>query len=108
MTDFRHNLVGNSAPMVKLIQQAADAARNNSTVLILGETGTGKELVARAIHSHSKRAGGPFVAVNCAAIPESLFESGLFGHETGAFTGAVNPKPGEFELAAREIGRAHV
>lgn len=97
---FRHNLVGRSAAIMNVIRQAAEAARNSSTVLVVGETGTGKELVARAIHSNGARAGGPFVAMNCAAIPETLFESELFGHEKGAFTGAVDRKPGEFELAA--------
>jgi transcriptional regulator with PAS, ATPase and Fis domain len=97
---FQHNLVGRSAAIMNVIRQAAEAARNSSTVLVVGETGTGKELVARAIHSNGARAGGPFVAMNCAAIPETLFESELFGHEKGAFTGAVDRKPGEFELAA--------
>jgi transcriptional regulator with PAS, ATPase and Fis domain len=98
--EFRHQLVGNSAAMQQLVGHAAAAARNLSPVLILGETGTGKELVAQAIHGNGSRANGPFVAVNCAAIPEALFESELFGHEAGAFTGAANAKPGEFELAA--------
>ena len=100
MTAFRHNLMGNSAAMLKLVRQMVHAARNDSSVLICGETGTGKELVARAIHENSKRRNGPFVAVNCSAIPETLFESELFGHEKGSFTGAVNTKRGEFELAA--------
>jgi transcriptional regulator with PAS, ATPase and Fis domain len=98
--EFRHQLIGNSAAMRELVRHAAAAARNLSPVLILGETGTGKELVARAIHFNSSRANGPFVAVNCAAVPEALFESELFGHEKGAFTGAVSARPGEFELAA--------
>src|SRR5205807_435686 len=71
-----------------------------STVLIYGETGTGKELVARAIHQVSKRSAGPFIAVNCASIPEDLFESQLFGHEKGSFTGAVSRQKGKFELAS--------
>ena len=71
----------------------------DSTVLMLGETGTGKELVARAIHKNSQRKNGSFVRVNCAALPESLLESELFGHEHGAFTGATEKRTGRFELA---------
>jgi len=74
-------------------------APSPTTVLITGESGTGKELVARALHQQSDRAAGPFITVNCGAIPENLFESELFGHERGAFTGAVQSKPGRFELA---------
>ena len=78
----------------KAIGQVAD---RDVTVLILGESGTGKELVARAVYQHSKRARGPFLAINCAAIPETLLESELFGHEMGAFTGAVRRRIGKFE-----------
>jgi two-component system nitrogen regulation response regulator NtrX len=85
--------------MVELKQQIETAAPTNGWVLVSGENGTGKELVARQIHCRSKRADGPFVEVNCAAIPEELIESELFGHEKGAFTGAVARKRGKFELA---------
>jgi len=94
------DMVGNAAPMRKLADAMARIARTDSTVLILGETGTGKELVARAIHARSERREGPFVAVNCAALAESLIESELFGHEKGAFTGAWAPKKGRIEEAA--------
>jgi DNA-binding NtrC family response regulator len=76
-------------------------AKSNATVLITGESGTGKELVARAVHSHSPRMGRPFVAVSCGALPESLLESELFGHEKGSFTGAYAQKKGKFEFANR-------
>ena len=77
----------------------ARAAATDTTVLLLGESGTGKELYARTLHALSPRANGPFVAINCAAIPETLLETELFGHEKGAFTGATARKPGRFELA---------
>src|SRR5437763_7435606 len=99
MHGFPHNLIGNSAAMAGVIEECACAAGSDSRVLILGETGTGKEQVARTIHMNGSRASKPFVAVNCGAIPEQLLESELFGYERGAFTGAVNQKPGEFELA---------
>jgi two-component system, NtrC family, nitrogen regulation response regulator NtrX len=89
-------LVGKSEPMQKLRAQVARAAPTTATVLIVGESGTGKELVAREIHKGSKVAGGPFIQVNCAAIPEELIESELFGHEKGSFTGAVRRQTGKF------------
>ena len=96
----RHSkLVGASSVMEKLRQQIAAAAPTHSRVLISGENGTGKELVARAIHLQSPRHNRPFVEVNCAAIPETLIETELFGHERGAFTGAVSQKRGKFDFA---------
>ncbi|HEX6038509.1 sigma-54 dependent transcriptional regulator [Longimicrobium sp.] len=92
-------LVGGSRKMAELRQMIELVAPTASTVLITGETGTGKEVVARRIHALSERPGGPFVAVNCAALPESLIESELFGYERGAFTGAAGARPGYFEEA---------
>ena len=96
--DFR-NIVGTSKEMRDVYEQIAQVAPSGATVLIRGESGTGKELVAHAIHYNSPRPSKPFVKVNCAALPESLIESELFGHEKGAFTGAVARKRGRFELA---------
>jgi len=92
-------LIGNSQRMSQLREQTKMAAQSNSRVLILGESGSGKELVARLLHENSKRAGNPFIEVNCAAIPQELIESELFGHEKGSFTGAFEKKKGKFELA---------
>jgi PAS domain S-box-containing protein len=92
-------IVGASAPLRALLSQVAKVAPTDSTVLITGETGTGKELVARAIHKRSRRATRAFISLNCAVIPSALIASELFGHEKGAFTGALQRRPGRFELA---------
>ncbi|WP_260703592.1 sigma 54-interacting transcriptional regulator [Edaphobacter flagellatus] len=92
-------IVGSSEPLRKVLSQVSKVALSDSTVLILGQTGTGKELIARAIHKRSKRAGRPFIGVNCAAIPTSLAASELFGHEKGSFTGATQHRLGRFEAA---------
>jgi DNA-binding NtrC family response regulator len=92
-------LIGSSGAMMDVFKLIGKVAETDSTVLICGESGTGKELVAEAIHNYSQRKVHPFVVVNCAAIPENLLESELFGHERGAFTGAVGKKPGRFEMA---------
>jgi two-component system, NtrC family, nitrogen regulation response regulator NtrX len=97
--DRKHAMVGESYAMRQLKEQVAMAAPTNGRVLIYGENGTGKELVARAIHESSRRRSGAFVEVNCAAIPEELIESELFGHIRGAFTGAVADRRGKFEVA---------
>ena len=95
----RGRIVGSSRPLEEVLRLVDRVGPTDSTVLILGESGTGKELIAEAIHENSNRRGKPFVKLNCAAIPEALLESELFGHEKGAFTGAVSRKPGRFELA---------
>ena len=97
--DLRHAMVGGSPALRRMLEQIAQVAPTDSTVLILGETGTGKELVARAIHEGSARRERPLVTVNCAALPRELVESELFGHERGAFTGATQQRRGRFELA---------
>jgi len=94
-----HGIVGRSEPMRRVLDQVRRIASTDATVLVLGESGTGKELVARAIHDGGPRRDRPFVSISCAAIPEGLLESELFGHERGAFTGAVKRKLGRFELA---------
>ncbi len=92
-------IIGNSPALESVLEQVEQVAPTDSTVLIQGETGTGKELIARAIHNLSVRCGRPFIKLNCAAIPFDLLESELFGHERGAFTGAIAQKIGRFELA---------
>src|SRR5436309_273012 len=92
-------IITQNSLMLSLLDQAAQAAKTNATILVQAESGTGKELLARWIHKNSANHNGPFVAVNCAALPENLLESELFGYEKGAFTGANNFKPGKFELA---------
>src|SRR5207247_6788969 len=93
------NLIGTAGPMRQVYEQIAQVAHTNTTVLIRGESGTGKELIAHAIHYNSPRAQKPLIKVNCAALPDSLIESELFGYEKGAFTGAQQRKKGRFELA---------
>jgi DNA-binding NtrC family response regulator len=93
------NILGGSAAMERVFERIRQIAPTKANVLILGESGTGKELIANAIHANSPRHGGPFVAVHCAALAKTLLESELFGHERGAFTGAVSSKPGKFERA---------
>src|SRR6202162_2685337 len=94
-----NRIIGNSAALESVLEQVEQVAPTNSTVLIEGETGTGKELIAHAIHNASQRFGRPFIKLNCAAIPLDLLESELFGHEKGAFTGAIAQKIGRFEMA---------
>jgi DNA-binding NtrC family response regulator len=96
--EFR-NLVARSARMQEVLATVERVAPTNATVLLGGESGVGKDMIARAVHQHSRRAAGPFIKINCTAIPENLLESELFGYEKGAFTGAVTSKPGKFELA---------
>lgn len=95
--DLRQSIVGNSPAMQQVYKLIGQVANTQATILITGESGTGKELVARAIFQHSPRAQKPFIAINCAAIPENLLESELFGHEKGAFTGAMTQRVGKFE-----------
>jgi len=99
--DYELGIVGRSEPMQQVFKLIGQLAGSDATALITGESGTGKELVARAIYHHSKRNQHPFLAVNCAAIPEQLLESELFGHERGSFTGATNQRIGKFEQCNR-------
>jgi nitrogen regulation protein NR(I) len=96
--DYKEGIVGSSQAMQEVFKQIGQIAASEVTVLITGESGTGKELIAKAIYQHSLRSGGPYIAVNCAAIPENLIESELFGHEKGSFTGAAQMRKGKFEL----------
>jgi transcriptional regulator with PAS, ATPase and Fis domain len=98
-TNLQSALIGRSHVLLRAIDRALHAARTNADVLIQAESGTGKELLARFIHENSVRCNKPFIAVNCAALPDHLLESELFGHTRGAFTGAIGPKLGKFELA---------
>src|SRR5262249_58904508 len=93
-------VVGASASWKQVLTQATQVAPTEATVLLLGESGTGKEVVARFVHRASSRAGGPFIALNCAALPEHLLEAELFGYERGAFTGATQSKPGQLDPPA--------
>jgi DNA-binding NtrC family response regulator len=95
------NIIGRSPAMVRVFELVKKAARSEANILVLGESGTGKELIARAVHANSPRAAQAFVPVDCASLPENLLESELFGHEKGAFTGAVKSKPGLMEMAQR-------
>ncbi len=97
--DGRFDIIGRTPRMEQVFELIEKVADSPTTILVTGESGTGKELVARALHENSSRAKKPFISVNCGAIPETLFESELFGHEKGAFTGAVGSRPGRFELA---------
>src|SRR5439155_19274652 len=94
-----NDMVGQSPAMQEVFRLIQRAGPSEKAILIQGESGTGKELVARALHVHSTRADKPLVVINCAALPESLLESELFGHEKGSFTGAINAKQGLFEVA---------
>src|SRR4029450_9949483 len=92
--------MGQSAEWKDVLRKATQVSATEAIVLLQGESGTGKEVMARFIHRSSPRKAGPFVAINCAALPDHLLESELFGYERGAFTGAQQPKPGQIELAA--------
>ena len=98
--DSNDFVIGHSAGWVDVIKRATLVAPTEATVLLHGESGTGKEVMARLIHARSPRGNRPFVAINCAALPENLLESELFGYERGAFTGAQQTKPGQVEIAA--------
>ncbi len=94
------NIIGRSLPMLQVFETVKKVAKSEANILIIGETGTGKELIARSLHVNSRRAAGPFIPVDCVSLPENLLESELFGHEKGAFTGALATRPGLFEFAS--------
>ena len=96
--DYAEGIVGSGEKMQHVLKKVGQVAASEATIMVTGESGTGKELIARCVHRHSHRSSGPFYAVNCAAIPENLIESELFGHEKGSFTGATDAKAGQFEL----------
>ena len=98
-SDPNDYIIGNSGAMQDVYKIIGRVARSEATVLVAGETGTGKELVATVLHRNSGYSGGPLMKVNCAALPETLLESELFGHEKGSFTGAFNQRKGRFEMA---------
>lgn len=106
MDNMEYKLLGESIQIKELNETIKHVAPTDISVLITGESGTGKEVAANAIYYFSKRKGKPYIKVNCGAIPEGIIESELFGHQKGAFTGAIETRPGYFEMA--EIGRAHV
>src|SRR5262249_31078475 len=101
-SEYFDEIVGQSKPLLHVLEQIETVADTDATVLILGETGTGKELIARALHNQSRRKSKTFVKLNCSAIPTGLLESELFGHERGAFTGDIAQKIGRLELADKE------
>src|SRR5262249_56985385 len=98
-----HTMIGTSERWLGVLNQAQQVGPTETTISLLGESGTGKEVLARYVHRISPRRHGPFVAINCAAVPEPLFESELFGFESGAFTGALRAKPGQIELAGAGV-----
>ena len=100
-------LIGQSLPWRRTMETVMQAAPSMATVLLLGESGTGKELLARAIHAASPRASGPFVPVNCAALPETILEAELFGYERGAFTGAIQRHDGRFRSESTRLNSSH-
>src|SRR5262249_19792712 len=103
LSEVSARVVGHSLPWASVLVRALRVAATDATVVLCGESGTGKEVVARFIHESSPRKDGPFVAINCAALPDELLESELFGYERGAFTGAHQSKPGQIELASRGV-----